>query len=294
MTLEIILNEKKKAEEIIESGEIGEKPAATLNLLARYYRQIDGISGKTLFNKLDSFMTTYYRNYNPVKWTDTIEKQVKISQKYPLLEADSVQITRNEIDTIKGIGARRIERVLFTMLCLAKFYDIKNPKNNHWVNLDDKVIFSMAAAPMSKKDQNKIFHYLYVNGYIAFSRKVDNLNSQILFVDNESDIVAEISDFRKLGYEYLLLMGENYFRCKSCGILSKQNKAGSRQFCNNCVGYKPMKYKTIICQSCGQLVLVSAKNNKTCRCDECQAEEDRKKACVRQKKFRENNANKSQ
>lgn len=109
---EIVLNERKRAEEIIASGDIGDRPGATLNLLARYYRQICGVKGKKLYKTLNDFMLLYYHNYNVVKWTDTIERFIKSAAKIPLAEIDYVPVTRSELDQIATLNSKRLERVM--------------------------------------------------------------------------------------------------------------------------------------------------------------------------------------
>lgn len=42
----IILNERAEAERIIETGNVGEKPSETLSLLARYYYNVEKLTGK--------------------------------------------------------------------------------------------------------------------------------------------------------------------------------------------------------------------------------------------------------
>lgn len=42
----IILNERTEAERIIETGNVGEKPSETLSLLARYYYNVEKLTGK--------------------------------------------------------------------------------------------------------------------------------------------------------------------------------------------------------------------------------------------------------
>lgn len=281
------MNEKKRALSIIETGNLGEKPSASLGLVARYYRQIEGVKGKKLYKKLDSFMEMYYNNYNPVKWSETIEKIVKTSAKYPLLEINEVPITESELKKIEELSTARLQRVAFTMLCLAKYYDLKNDKNNHWVNVDDKSIFSLASTPMSKHCQNSVLHVLYRLGFIDFSQKIDNLNSRVLFIDTNSPVALQIKDFRQLGLEYMLYKGGNYVRCNNCGKLVKQNKNGTRKFCNDCVGYIPKETKVIICDDCGKEFIVSSKNNKTKRCPKCQEKRNSEKACKRKRKQRE-------
>lgn len=236
-------------------------------------------------------MLTYYRNYNPVKWSETLDKFVKNAAKYPLVHIDYVPVTKSELEKIELLESRRHQRLMFSMLCIAKFYDLKNPQNNHWVNQDDKVVFALASTPMSKHDQNIVLHELFKAGYIKFSQKVDNLNSQVQIIDNDSPVVLKISDFRKLGYEYMLYKGANYIRCKNCGKLVKQNKNGTKQFCDDCAGYVPTEVKTIVCEDCGQLFVVSAKNNRSRRCDACQAIRDRENAAARKRKQRGCHAN---
>lgn len=70
---------------------------------------------------LENFMLVSYPNFNPVKWQDTIERQVKKAKKYSLIEIDFIPITKNELDTIKSIKNKPQERLAFTLLCLAKF-----------------------------------------------------------------------------------------------------------------------------------------------------------------------------
>ena len=42
------------------------------------------------------------------------------------------------MEIILGLKNKVLERLAFTMLCLAKLNNIKNPKNNGWVNAESK------------------------------------------------------------------------------------------------------------------------------------------------------------
>ena len=64
-------------------------------------------------------------------------------------------------------------------------------------------------------------------------KKVDNINIQVLFIDNESEDKLFISDFRKLGNEWRLYKGDKYIRCADCNILVKKKK-GTTKYCLNC------------------------------------------------------------
>ena len=71
--MSIILDEISYAESIIKSGDVGKKPTSTLFLLARYYREIEKLNDSEIFNKLDDFMRSNYKNYNAALWEEKID-----------------------------------------------------------------------------------------------------------------------------------------------------------------------------------------------------------------------------
>ena len=231
----VVLNEKKQAEYIIEKGEVGNKPTSTLFLLAKYYRQKENLNKEQTFNKLNEFMEKNYKNYNSATWEDIIEDISKKANKYPLREIDYIEITKSEIDTIRNICNIKYEKLLFTMLCYAKLYNKISDKNNGWVNTDIKELFRVARVSVRYRNDK----FLYLNdletaGLISFSNKNDNLNLRVTFVDNNSDTVLKIDDFRELGYEYLNYIGDGKFiRCECCKKLIRK-KSNKQKYCTDC------------------------------------------------------------
>ena len=231
----VVLNEKKQAEYIIEKGEVGNKPTSTLFLLAKYYRQKENLNKEQTFNKLNEFMEKNYKNYNSTTWEDIIEDISKKANKYPLREIDYIEITKSEIDTIRNICNIKYEKLLFTMLCYAKLYNKISDKNNGWVNTDIKEIFRVARVSVRYKNDK----FLYLNdletaSLISFSNKNDNLNLRVAFVDNDSETVLKIDDFRELGYEYLNYIGDGKFiRCECCKRLIRK-KSNKQKYCTDC------------------------------------------------------------
>ena len=234
----VVLNEKKQAEYIIEKGEVGNKPTSTLFLLAKYYRQKENLNKEQTFNKLNEFMENNYKNYNSATWEDIIEDISKKANKYPLREIDYIEIAKSEIDTIRNICNIKYEKLLFTMLCYAKLYNKISDKNNGWVNTDIKELFRVAR--VSVKYRNDKFLYLNdleTDDLISFSNKNDNLNLRVTFIDDDSETILRVDDFRELGYEYLNHIGDGKFiRCKCCKMLvkKKSNNDRSTKYCNNC------------------------------------------------------------
>lgn len=226
---------------------------------------------------LENFMLVSYPNFNPVKWQETIERQVKKAKKYSLIEIDFIPITKNELDTIKAINNKPQERLAFTLLCLAKFGNAVNLQNNDWTNREDKEIFRMANIQVSVEKQSAMVNSLRNKGLIQYSRIVDNLNTNVLFIDNESEVILEIEDFRNLGYEYALYCGEKFFKCENCGVLVRQNEKNNKKLCNECSKYQPLEEKVIKCQECKKLFIVKGIVKNVKRCPECQEKADKER-----------------
>lgn len=233
--MSVVLNETVQAQNIIENGDVGTKPTSTLFLLGKYYRQKEHLTKEQTILKLDEFMQKNYKNYNSVAWENAIEDIAKKAHKYPLKEIDCIWITKSELDTISKIHNIKYEKLIFTMLCYAKFYNTVSENNNGWVNADISEIYRVSRVTV-KYRQDK---FLYLNdleslGFISFSNKNDNLNLRVNFIDTESENVLKISDFRELGYEYLKTVSKDQFvNCQSCHRLVRK-KNNRQKYCTDC------------------------------------------------------------
>ena len=127
---------------------------------------------------------------------------------------------------------------------------------------------------------------LYKRGFIEVAKRVDNLSVQLLYVDDSETGDVFISDFRELGYEYQNLCGDYFIRCEKCGKLVKDNKYKKRKYCNDCSTYIPQNTKLVECVDCGKSFIVSSKNTKTCRCEDCQNKKNSKDSAIRMRKHR--------
>lgn len=233
--MSIVLNEYEWAERMIDNNEIGKKPIETLSRVAKYY-YANHYSKKEIRKLLDTFLAKCDPTTSLVHWSDTLDKVAKGADKYPLIRLDGVSITKGELEKINALSGKQIRRLAFTLLCVAKYWDAISPTNNHWVNSPDKEIMQMANISTSIKRQSMMFGVLRDAGMIRFSKKIDNLNVQVTFIE-DGDTVLYIQDFRNIGYQYLKYMGEPYFDCVNCGITVKiqEPARGRRQkYCSNC------------------------------------------------------------
>lgn len=285
--MEIIMNEYLYAKLLTEkmpltSQDIGNKPSATLNLLARYYRDI-GKTNDEIKQLLDKFLCDCLKNnYEPSKWVSTIDYQVLKSKKYGLKKVDKVEITANEMNVVNQLKNKSHRKILFTMLVISKFYNEVSENNNNWVNLEYKQIFGLANVAMTIKNQALLVNELYKQNLISISRKVGKPNIQVNFVESKSDstkIVLTINRLWNLGKEYLLYCGENYIRCEKCGDIIK-NYRNNNKYCRKCAKYQPMATKMKMCSSCGKMFEINSMNNQTKKCYECYT--NYRKQCVKE------------
>lgn len=287
----IILNELNYAEQCLKDGIVGDKPFYTLSILAKYYYHHLGYKKKQIVDSLTRFLSENYPRYydNKADWDTTIETIAANCKKYQLYEIEGIWITKAEMKSIRLIKNKVLERLTFTILCLAKLALRKNSNANGWVNEDAKTIFSLARISGSVLDRNIRIGQLAKMGIIELPKKNNSLSIRLTIINNESENELFIHDFRELGYEYLKYTGHNIIRCAECGILIRGNKAGTKKYCSNCTGYTPQKIKKMICIDCGKSFSVSSMSRKSCRCSECQSIENTKKSKERMKKHRNNN-----
>ena len=233
----IILKENEWAAEMIKSHTLGKKPAETLRRVARYYLD-NGYGVSETRRKLDEFMLRCDSDVSLPLWSDLLDRSVRAACHTKAADIEYIGITRSEMTKIESVQSRPAQRLAFTLLCLSKYFMSVYPACDHWVSTPNNEIMKMADVSTSLKRQSQLYRILRDADMIKFSKKVGNTNVQVTFCDeDESDIVLKVSDFRNLGYRYLMYHGEPYFECANCGIITKiRNPKNSRgqKYCRDC------------------------------------------------------------
>ena len=266
------MNEYTYAENLLnkqdlKACDLGDKPSSTLNLLARYYREI-GKNDDEIKELLSDFLNRCLKDkYKESKWIDSIFYQVVKSKKYNLKKVDNVIATKSEMEIIQSVKGKSRQKVLFTLLILAKYYNAVSDKNKNWTNLEYKKIFKLANVQLSIQNQALLINDLYNCGFVNVSKNVGKPNIQVNFVDNESNTVLTITRLKDLGKEYLMFCGEDYIRCQKCGTLVKNYK-NTNKYCKTCGQYQPIETKTVICVDCGKEFNIDS-NSRKIRCENC-------------------------
>lgn len=230
----IILNEKEYVDRILSGKNLEPSKTYTfLSVYARYLYHEKELRQEEITKELNTFMETRYPRYNPLDWSASLEKYAKNAGKYSLCECNGVWITEDELKTVDEIPDQTLQRLAFTLLCLAKFQNFRNPDNHNWVNYSNGEIYSMACINTTAFKKDIKLNTLKESGLIEYAKKVNNLNIHVLYLYNEGKQKLFVSDFRKLGYEWKLYKGEKYMRCAGCGILTKR-KNNIQRYCKDC------------------------------------------------------------
>lgn len=242
--MSIILNEYEWAEDMIARNDLGKNPLETLTRVSKYYFA-NNHSYREVRSLMDIFMVRCNPNVVLIHWSDMLDKIVKSSARRPLIQLDGISITKPELQTIDALDGVQQQRLAFTLLCVAKYWDAVRDTNNHWVNTSDKEIMKMANINTPIQKQSFMFADLKDAGLVRFSRRIDNLNVQITFMqDGEEELY--IQDFRNLGYQYMRRFGGSFFECANCGLVVKSKpstKGRPQKYCNACAAELATKHR---------------------------------------------------
>lgn len=246
--INISLNENQEVQKILASQKIKDTIPYTAALLAKYYLHEEGLTPSATYKKLDTFFKDNSEDYKESKWYSYFDRLILKSKKYPLVQIGALPVYQSEIAVIQK-HIPRLQRVLFTSLCFAKYYNAINANNNNWVNTDYKNIFLGADIRTTKEMQCRYIGSMLQAGLISLSKKVDNLNYRVEFLAHDGEVAMEITDLDNLGLQYQLFQKDkSVLRCSCCGQLFKDSslkkrKGGGRKrkYCDVCRKDKLLK-----------------------------------------------------
>lgn len=231
----IVLNEREWAKDKIISRSLGKHPFETLSMVARYYIE-NNYSKKDVKKMLNTFLIQCDPTASLPKWEKTIDCALDRALKRDSINVNGIQITEPEMRKIESLSGKQLQRLAFTLLCLAKYWEIANPNSNGWVNNKDSEIMTMANINTSVRRQSLLFHTLNAEGLLQFSKKIDNTNVRVCFIESGATAL-NVTDFRNLGYQYLRYKGEPYFECQNCGVVTREKNSGKgakQKYCSAC------------------------------------------------------------
>lgn len=281
--MEIIMNELTYIENILETGNVSSKEiGGVASILTRYLYHEKGMSQTEIVEFMDQFFSKSCSSYNEATWYTSFLKYIRKAKGKPLHKIDFVPITEKEISAISSVKDEKKERLLFTLLCMAKYSNLRNETNNSWVNFENKEIFSQSHIRDSVAKRSLLIFDLKEQGFINNSIKTGNTNIQVTFMDGSSPIVYEVTEMVDLGYQYYLIRrklspcyqkGKNLRKCKECGhYFLGTSQSNNEGYCQDCKKKnEEVTVKTRTCMDCGREFPILSKDSRSKRCSQCKA-----------------------
>lgn len=232
--IDIMMNEKQYIESVIRFGTISQDyPARDVNMIVKYCFHELGMRRTKIISYVDEFMFKHYPDYNPFEWHPLIEKYVRKAPGGKLIEIQSVPITEKEMEVISRVDEPESEKLLFTMLVIAKFKWLAY-KANGWVSEKRDEIFRTGNCKIPVPDRNATIHSLFLEGLLELSRSNRKENWRVPFIDEESPIVLQVTSTIDCGLQYMMAKGDSRItECVDCDKLFIKTKVNMTR-CRNC------------------------------------------------------------
>ena len=184
-----------------------------------------------------------------------IQSQIDRAFESKASDISSIDFYKGELDIIASLEDNKKQRVLFTMLGIAKYHNALNYKNDDWVSKPQNFIFSSAGVHASIVEQCKIIYELKENGMILNTRKADNNRVKILFCQHEpARPVLSCRDLEGLGAIYqnhiggIYMRGKVLKRCPICDIpFLDASTHNNRVYCSKCRNKYIVKREELRC-----------------------------------------------
>ena len=267
-------DDKKDIENKMLAGYVNQdNPEDTIRDLARYNHHVLEMNKEDNYDAILTYMTKNCSDFYEEKYFKIIYRNIASAKKYKFRSVDQVVITKSEIDKIVSLNDIRKEKIAFVLLAIAKYYNNVSPDNNNRMYISISDLFKLARVSIPCKERAAYLHFAYQEGILVEHMFVGTNLKIVGFVDNDSEPVIKLGEdnYKELAYSYLNYKSGGYKHCKGCGKLFKMHKnSPGRLYCKECGQQEnTSEFKVIKCIDCGENIVVSTLNTKTCRCEEC-------------------------
>lgn len=258
-----------------------------IGYITRYNAQVLNKDDIENYNSTVQWMNKHQDNFDENSYSNVIAKAIKGSRKKNFYNVDSIIITKNELNIIASLDNIREEKILFVLLCLAKYQEKIFGFTNGLVKYTITDLCKMARVSVPADDREYLLHEILMCGLIGCPKKNDTKCLVVNFIEEngEQELILGETDCLELAYVYLKWKnGSGFKRCLKCGrLMSSKNK---KDFCPYCE-QSPQDATHIWCIDCGGEVEIAERDGQTCRCNVCQKKINRFNKSIRNKKYYE-------
>lgn len=234
--LNLILNEKKYIEEIIQCGELPDtiSPYAMVTYLTKYYydkyRSLKELI-TIVCDQMDKFNipVEQYQEYNAKIRIKKVYNEIINNKTFMLKEYEYIPLYQSEYDKIMQCESDREKKLLFTIYILARYTN-----KYGWVYLSEKDIYQLANVSNTNKNQIDLIAKLIHEGFIKETKKVNDLKIGVNLSNDKNDkVVFKVDRLSYLGNQFIAFIKPGYKICENCGKLIKI-KANNQKYCKIC------------------------------------------------------------
>lgn len=209
-----------------------------ITLIAKYYYSED-IDCEKLSDVIKKVLLEFnLENYQEYKYHNKIVSICKSiingNTEKTFKKREFIPIYENELKTVESLKEDKQKKLMFTFFAVARYMD-----SGGWINKktskEISEVFKLANVTLNTEKRNELLHELYVDGYIFFGKKVDNLNIKVQ-LDNSGDIIYKVKEFKNLGNQYIGNFKKGYKQCQCCGkkYKIKSTMDYSSKYCDEC------------------------------------------------------------
>ena len=279
-----LFNEQSAVENMINMRIVdNDNIFVTIKDLARYNYFVNNMEKEENYMSILKYLQNNGANINEENVYKMIDECVQRAKKYPFKLVEEVCITQSELDFIKRLDNIKQEKIAFVLLASAKYYDETRDIKYHTAYMQNSDICKLARITIPVAERNIFMQFAYDFGVLSRHSRAASTEKKVLFVsqDDNDKVVLRLkeNDFKDLAYTYLAYITPHKFRrCVSCNCWIRRD-AKDRRICKDCSDHgveEKNTMKEIQCADCGKSVYISILNTKTCRCEECQNEADKK------------------
>lgn len=270
MRISMILDEKKYIEQIIHRGKTNKDNLTdVLKILGMYYAQECGYTDEQIKTEFNNFYLKTYGHEPNIDMLKMFDRYIKRSNQRKLFKADFIPIYKDEMKIIQGLDNKINQRLLFTMMCLARYNNYLKGTNYNYTNNDRYKIAKLAAIPGSKDEKMDRFGELIDFGLVSYAKRTLNTKVNCMTDNFDQEIAIKITRIEDIANQYRLYCGEDYVYCEDCGLLFRNSSTKPAKKCPACRKYDPVEPRKFLCVDCGEEFLSVCRGNIPVRCDDC-------------------------
>lgn len=246
---------------------------------ALYFTKID--AQNNVFDVIVEYISARCAEFHYESYTKQIEKSINKAKNYVIKHVNSITFTQSEMDYIATFNNLRKEKLVFVMIAMAKYFNALSGNDKNLIYMTAFDIFKMARVSVAAKERSEFLGFAFDCGLMDIPYSFGNNMYVVRSPEADGETVLELyeDDFLELGFAYVQFRQGGYKKCKCCGRWFKTNKNKKRlEYCSLHRKKKDeLLFKEVNCVDCGNVFFVLKRNQRTCRCADCQ-NENRKKA----------------